>query len=443
MARSPLKSLLTLLTVGIGVGVLIFALSISWSITKMIDRQLESEGIVLMVANADFNDEGEIEPVRPPQFDENLIDILELEVSGLVAASPVVTPFWAEFVAEGTSYRVRSAVAANEHYADVMNLSFLTGAFFTGNDVAAGEKKVVISNALAELIFGSAESAMGKSLQPPSPGGSAGGAGGSGAGGGGAGGGGAGGGQTRRFFTAPTFVVGGVFEDVGDLQRKSYGVGDLIIPFTSIFPQGMNVSILMRFMQSTVVVKIEGVTAGTAEAQIRDVLYRAYGDDVLVHVWEGTPQGQTDFLAEIRQTVNTFALVVNLLGFILLAAASIGILSIMLVEALGRTREIALERALGASKGMIIKEFFTRSAVVSLASAIIGVGLSFILSGPLTSLILPIFEGITAADLAGGIINIQSLLIGVVSALVIGGIFGVFPVFTVLQAGIADSIREA
>lgn len=431
MARSPLKSLLTLLTVGIGVGVLIFALSISSSITKMIDQQLEGEGIVLMVANAEFNDEGGIEPVRPPQFDENLLDILTLEVSGVAAASPVTNPFWNEFVVEGISYRVRSAVAVNESYADVMGLSFVMGTFFSADDVAAGEKKVVISNALAELMYGSAESAIGKSFQPPSQGGT-----------GGAGGG-AGGGQLRRFFTAPTFTVIGVFEDLSELQRKSYGVGDMIIPFTSILPAGININQIMRFMQSTVVVKINGVTAGTAESQIRDVLYRAYGDDISVQVWEGTPQGQTDFLAEIRQTVNTFSLVVNLLGFILLAAASIGILSIMLVEALGRTREIALERALGASKGMIIREFFTRSAVVSLASAIIGVGLSFILSGPLTSLILPIFEGISAADLAGGIINIQSLLIGVVSALVIGGIFGVFPVFTVLQAGIADSIREA
>ena len=68
----------------------------------------------------------------------------------------------------------------------------------------------------------------------------------------------------------------------------------------------------------------------------------------------------------MRQTVTTFSLVVNLLGFILLAAASIGILSIMLVDVLGRSREIAIERALGASKMAIFKQFFTRSTIVSL-----------------------------------------------------------------------------
>ena len=111
------------------------------------------------------------------------------------------------------------------------------------------------------------------------------------------------------------------------------------------------------------------------------------------------------------------------------------------MEALGRSREIALERALGASKGAIIREFFARSAIVSLFSVVIGIGLSFVLSGPLTDLILPIFSGISADEVAG-VVNLRSILVGTVSAVVIGGVFGVFPVFSVLQVGISDAIRE-
>jgi len=78
---------------------------------------------------------------------------------------------------------------------------------------------------------------------------------------------------------------------------------------------------------------------------------------------------------------------------------------------------------------------------VSLISVAIGIGLAFALSGPLTSLILPIFSGIEAAEV-GSVINLQSILIGAASAVLIGGIFGVFPVFSVLNVGIADAIRE-
>ena len=127
----------------------------------------------------------------------------------------------------------------------------------------------------------------------------------------------------------------------------------------------------------------------------------------------------------MRDTVETFSLIVNLLGFILLAAASIGILSVMLVEALGRTREIAIERALGASVREVLRGFFAQSVLVSSISTIIGIGLAFLLSGPLTSLILPIFSGVNVADL-GGVVSLQSVVVGSVVA----------------RAGIADTIRE-
>ena len=55
MARSPLKSILTLATVGIGVGVLIFALGMSSTFNKLMDEQLAREGVVVNYANAEFN----------------------------------------------------------------------------------------------------------------------------------------------------------------------------------------------------------------------------------------------------------------------------------------------------------------------------------------------------------------------------------------------------
>ena len=52
LAHTPLKSSITLATVGLGVGVLIFALSISSAFTRLISENLERDGRVVMVANA-------------------------------------------------------------------------------------------------------------------------------------------------------------------------------------------------------------------------------------------------------------------------------------------------------------------------------------------------------------------------------------------------------
>ena len=432
MARSPLKSILTLLTVGIGVGVLIFALSISDTFSELMEQQLQKEGIVLNIANAEIDEGGNINQIRPPQFEGNALDIIRTEVSGVTAITPLSNPFWNEFTAKGTTYRVRTVVSANEEYGEVMGMELISGSFFTAQDVEAGAKVAVITESLAKILFGTVEAAQGSSIRPPArdlPDAVNRNA------------------QARSrmaiFTNPPSFEVIGVVKDPGELQRKSYRVADMVIPYTAAIPPGVNSNQFMRFLSSRSIVKIAGISRETAEAQIRDVLTRAYGDDVAIQIWEGTPTGESEYLEEIRQTVSTFSIIVNLLGFILLAAASIGILSIMLVEALGRTREIALERALGASKRLILREFFTRSVVVSFMSAIIGVVLALVLANPLKSLIIPIFAGVSLTDISGSVISGSAVLIGSLSALIIGGVFGVFPVFTVIQTGISEALREA
>ena len=55
IARSPLKSILTFVTVGIGVGVLIFALGMSSTFAALVDRQLAEQGFVVSYANAELS----------------------------------------------------------------------------------------------------------------------------------------------------------------------------------------------------------------------------------------------------------------------------------------------------------------------------------------------------------------------------------------------------
>jgi putative ABC transport system permease protein len=114
----------------------------------------------------------------------------------------------------------------------------------------------------------------------------------------------------------------------------------------------------------------------------------------------------------------------------------------MLVEVLGRGRQIAIERALGASGRIIMREYFTRSLLLSAFSAAMGVALSLAFADPLRRLVLPIFNGVSAADLGANVITPLAVAIGAASALLVGGVFGVFPVLPALRANIAESMRE-
>ena len=426
LTRSPVKSAVTLSTVGLGVGVLIFALSISGAFSRLVSEQLEKEGLVVMVANVEIDDEGEMQQVRPPQFDGNVIDALRTGVSGAVAASPVAFTPWTEYVVGGTNYRFRSVVGANEDYLDVMGLEMVAGSAFTADDVAQGAREALVSVTMAEVLFGSPVEALGQVIQPPAS---------TQAQGQGQGAG--------RQFTPPTYTVRGVFADPSEIQRRAYGVGDMIVPATSAFPSNVDPARLQQFLNARIALRVQGSGLATIESQARGALAQQYGDDVIVAVWEGRPDGETAALEEARSTVATFSLVVNLLGFVLLVTGCIGILSIMLVEVLGRTRDIAVERAVGASRGVITREFFARSLIMVSAAAVIGVALSLLLSGPLSDLVLPIFRGATQAELGGSVISLAAIAIGVGSAIGVGGLFGVLPVFSALRVPIAEGMRAA
>ena len=428
LTRSPVKSIVTLSTVGLGVGVLIFALSISGAFSRLVSEQLERDGLVVMVANVERDEEGELQQVRPPQFDGQVIDALRTGVSGAVAASPVAFTPWTEYVVGGNNYRFRSVVGVNEDYLDVMGLEVVAGSAFTAEDVAQGVREALVSVTMAEVLFGSPVEALGQVIQPPTRTQAAGGGGGGG-----------------RRFTPPTYTVRGVFGDPSEIQRRAYGVGDMIVPATSAFPVNLNSRVqafMQGFLNARIALRVQGGGLATIESQVRGALAQQYDDDVLVEVWEGRPDGETAALEEARATVATFSLVVNLLGFVLLVTGCIGILSIMLVEVLGRTREIAVERAVGASRGVIAREFFARSLIMVSAAALIGVALSLVLSGPLTELVVPIFRGTTQAELGGSVINLAAIAIGVGSAIGVGGLFGVLPVFSALRVPIAEGMRE-
>ncbi len=432
-SRSPVKLALTLLTVGLGVGVLIFALSISSAFSRLFSEELERDGIVVMVSNATISaDTGMMEPVRPSQFDSQALDVLSKGIQGVQAASPVDNRGFNELAAGDSFYRIRSVISADAGYASVMGFELAAGEYFTASEVDSGAKKALISESLAKIVFGSAESAVGGTLKPPAPPMPAAPASSTGQGSA----------QQPRTFVMPTYTVSGVFKDTGELQRTSYGVGDMVIPYTASFSQGSNTEMARRFAMSTIALRVKGSGLAVIEAQARAALAAQYGEDVSVMVWEGTPRGETATLEEARSTVSAFSLVVNLLGFILLVTGSIGILSIMLVEVLGKHRQIAIERALGASGRIVMREYFTRSLILSALSALVGVILALVFAGPLKSLVLPIFNGIRAADLGSNVITPLAVGIGVASALLVGGVFGVFPVLPALKANIAEGMRE-
>lgn len=445
--KAPGKTGMTLLAVGLGVGVLISSLNISGMFSYFMDRELAENGLVLTVANAEYSEEGGLERIRPAEFDERVMDIIRAELPGVSAISPATLPFFElQVTTGGDSYRIRSLLGVNEEYPDIMGLNIVNGRAFTGEEVEAGEKTAVISDEAAKTLFGSAETALGKIVRPPQldatqntgsqsgesqPGGSR--------------SGGADNGESEKFMrrmVPPSYEIIGVFEAPSELKRKAYGIGDVLVPYPALLPAEMNSQLGRGFLLSTLTFAVSGSSRAATESRLRNILSREYGEDITVHVWEGTPRGGESVLEEARQSLGTMTVVINLLGFILLITGSFGILSIMIVEVTGRSREIAMKRALGADRGVLIREFWLRALILSLMSAAVGFLISLLFLDPLRTVIIPIFSDIKMSELTISLFRPASVVIGVGSALLFGGFFGILPLFSALKTPIAEGIRE-
>ncbi len=424
--RMPAKSILTLITVGLGVGTLILAMSTSDSFQKAITEQLTGDGLIINVANARYSVEGGLEPVRPVVFDQEVLSIVAAGVSGIQGVAPLASTTWRTVTIGSNQYQIRRVIGSTPDYMEVMGLQLAAGSFFTQEDVRSGETKAVITRSAAEALFGSAEAALGKTIQPPVRGSLERGSGGS----------------TQRTVVAQIFTIVGVFEDVDEIKRRAYGIADVVIPYTTGVQGGMNIASQMQSLIGTFAVRTTQGSFSAAEAQIRDVLTRQYGPDIAIHIWEGQPNGVSSMLEETRNAIATFSLVINLLGFVLLLTGSIGILSIMIVEVLGKNKDIAMERALGASKGSIVSEFFFRSVFMSILSVAVGIALSLVFADPISRLLWPIISGVDTGTSVQTVLTFRSAAIGASAALIIGGVFGSIPVFSSFKAPIADSIRE-
>ena len=418
LGRSPVKASAMLATVGLGIAVLIFALSISTATARLVDERLGRGELVVTVRVTVKSATARRLPSSPSEYRREVTDALSRDIAGAVAVSPTESGSLSSFMVGQDTYQVRGVIGASEAYLDVMRLELIAG-----REPAAGSPDVLISESLADVLFGSPVAALGQPMQTAKPRL-----------------------EIRGEVTADDirtalpmalYTVRGVFADPDELRRRVYDIADMMVPLRH-GPVGRTRTVLTT---SWFVARVTDSRLATVESQVRSALAARFGEELTVEVWEGGT-GMGFQLESLRSTVRIFSLVVNLLGVLLMAAGSVGLLSIMAVEALSRSREIALSRAFGAAKAMIAREFFARSLIMVGAASVLGVALSLFLSAPLTDVVRPVFRGMTGVELTGPVITPAAIVPGVAASLGIGGLLGTLPVVSALSAPIAEGIRD-
>lgn len=421
--KSPMKVVLTITALALGSGILVLSLSAGSILNKEVAGQLNTNGVILYVANGTWNSDGRVEKDRPTEWDSTAADTVITDIESVKNAAVIFNLPFRNITTEGTSYDLRSAVGSDPQYFEVFSLDIVSGLPMTQDDIEKGFKKVWITEAMAVQLYGSKEAAVGKYIQPPG----------------------------ERIYKAaigkeqnviPSFSVAGVYKNPSEVARRSYGISDLIFPYTSILPAGGNVQRMLNFMSGMFVVRSTGSTVLQTTAALNQTLGRKYGKDTDILVWEGSTQGKSEYMEELRNTVKMFTVSVNILGILLLLTSSFGIFSIMVVESLSRRREIALERALGASQGLVVREFWIWSLALSFTGAATGLILSLVLSKPVMSSMSPLLGEIAAEFSSGFGVTAGAMVTSLTLAVGFGGVLGLLPALSAVKGNIAETIKE-
>jgi putative ABC transport system permease protein len=194
----------------------------------------------------------------------------------------------------------------------------------------------------------------------------------------------------------------------------------------------------------------EEIFGGTSRDSVSSIIVQARSSDDLTAAYQETDHellalhgittpSDADFTITSEQQVlstatsvdRTLTILLGGIAGISLLVGGIGVMNIMLVSVTERIREIGLRKALGATPGLIRRQFLVEASVLGLTGGALGAGL-----GIIGAIFLPgaVGDPIT--------ISAWAVALAVVVAMAIGVIFGVYPASRAAHLAPIDALRS-
>jgi putative ABC transport system permease protein len=382
---NKLQFTLTSLAMAVGTASVILVATIGLTGKQYMLRQLQSIGTNMIYA--DYQGGAQRLDSTPDPMTVEDVQAVREHVPNVVAASPTVALEDHISVGGGKQSDIL-VLGVDPAYLQVRNLKVLAGRFFDSEDSAGRNKVAVITEKLAQKLYGSSPVAVG---------------------------------QIIKLSGGLPFTIVGVFKESVDTFGQSEIQEDtMLIPYT-----------VSRFFVPTAAIYQIYFSAASpqdvipATAAIKRVLQSRHRPESVYSV-----QNLTQFLTVAGRIADAMTLILMLVSFVTLLVSGIGIMNIMLATVTSRIREIGIRKAIGATNREIRLQFLAEAIVISVTGGIVGIfaGLALPYSVRfLTDYRIPI--------------NGWSAIIAIVVSSVVGIIFGTVPATRASQLDPVESLR--
>ena len=384
--RNKVRTFLTSLGILIGVSSVVLLIAFGLGLKQYIKNQFESLGTNLVILlpgkilqGGGFRSGGGA--LGGVKFDEK--DILHLR---RISNTEFIVPVFVKTItasANGKS-EISDMYGTTADIFPIRNLEVSSGRIFTKGDIEKRGKYVVIGSKLAEKIFSTAQNAVGKTLK----------------------------------------IEGQGFHIIGVLKSKGgggFGGPDFdsftYMPYKTAYsfnPDKTFFAVYIKAKNDSVIPQIK--------KQAKEILTKRYKADDFSII------EQTEILNAVSSIFSILNTILVLIGGISLVVGGIGIMNIMYVSVVERTKEIGIRRAIGATRIDILSQFLAESVILSLIGGSGGILFSFIV----VTLIHHIFPAY---------IDMTSVLVAFGVSSFIGIVFGVFPARKAANLSPIDAIR--